>query len=181
MITIDGSDLFFAFRIVTFKNLDSSISKIMVDGDTSDLRLFIPNVIKTSVDSKKLHECICSEDSKLSLDDCLETIPIKISVITKTLITGGAVKKTFDYKIGVDTTFYTSLDIVKELDLPEGVAYTAIGMSLDIPKPTKSAIGKGYNYSCSTQIPTELIPGHVRTQSFELKPLAKPKAAGWVG
>ena len=173
-VTIDGSGLYLAYRVMKFQHLDRTNHTILSDGEARDLRLLIPSY-QVQADALGLHNCAC--DLALPEQTCIKDNPIKIAVTDPngTAIGGTPPAKNVVHYIDADRNKTYPLWVRTEGELPTGTVFVARYMRLDL-RPSIEDAGSGN--SCMVRFPP-IRAGSITEITYQMQPVPDPVATGW--
>ncbi len=183
-VTVDGSNLYLAYRVVKFVQLNRSESKVRTDGTPDDMSISVAG-LKITADASAMKPCGHAAD----VQDCIAAAPIKMTIMDPNLttISGKAFTKDITVRIGQDREKPFTILQRKEKDLATGTVLVARYIQFDIPTPrvspsTEPSVLGGHDSPVQMAY-IQFIPGAVSgklTEIFyEMRDLADPQAKGW--
>lgn len=186
-ITVNGENLFLAYRVMEFKWLDSATSNILMDGTATNLTVIGASGTSVAADASQLHTCVCGTPSGSVMPaaqptSCFDTAPIELDVTVGTQISGRPISKKVSHRIGPDRDRKTMLSREQEKVLETGVVYKTKTIEFDVPAPTISKTpGAQIPYpSGSCELRFQPAPsGAVVETLYEIRPVKTPVAPGW--
>jgi hypothetical protein len=170
-ITIDSSNLFFAYRVVGFVYLDHSRFNVLVDGYANDI-FFSANGYQMVADASSLDDCFCKK--MRSSEDCFgEPIYITITEPSGTSIGGIPSTKDVIHRPYLDWNKNYLLWTRTERELDTGTVFRTRYLSLDLRRSITVYPGP----ECMVQFSPGASGGGIIENFYELRTLASP--SGW--
>lgn len=170
--SIDGSNLFIAFKVISFVQLDYGRNNVLIDGWATDFFMSTHGYqIKT--DASSIHECACVQENEFR--SCLEQeIKLKITEPSGMSIGGIPSEMTIEHKPSKDWDKNYLLWKRTETELPSGTVYRVRYLSLDLRRHLSL---EKMPSECEVRVSPGASGGQIAEIYYELKPLFQPK--GW--
>lgn len=171
-VVIDGSNLFLAFRVVTFIPLDYGSSNVLVDGNANDI-FISSNGYRIRGDAQPIHDCACVQGIHFS--ECLkQPITLKITEPSGVSVGGLPAETTISHKPSLDWDKNYILWKRTEKELSTGTVYRTRYLSLDF---RRLMAVEHLPQECVVQIMPGGSAGEIVEAYYELRALVQPR--GW--
>lgn len=180
-VTVDGTDLYLAYRVLKFVHLNRDESAVMTDG-TPDRMTIHARGLRLTADASAMKQCGHAEDVE-DVKRCIADAPIKITIMDPNLttISGRAFTKDITVRIGQGVTQPFTIPLRKENELATGTVFVARYIQFNIPMPKLWPPVASDDGSPAVHI--QFIPGAksgtLTETSYEMRELADPRAKGW--
>lgn len=182
-VTVNGSNLFLAYRVLKVTTLDRSRFDVITDGSPERMTVSARG-LEITADASAMKAC----DDMDSIETCLAEAPIKLTIVDSrlTALNGSTASKEITVRIGQERNkrFYLSRQTEKEL--PDGTVFVNKYIQFDIPMPkvygpSPGIAGDGDSPACEIliQFRPGATSGKVTEVYYQMKQLADPRATGW--